>query len=235
MISKRFFVFVSLFSICCCLAFSSKKVIQIDISKLLNARPVTTFTEGKLITWTKGIDGNGSADGYLTTSAAEFNGEKGANALSDNPIFLATKQHPEIKLYYNNSDSVSKQAMYISGEGEFTIKIPKQYYSEIYLGLSSAEGSSDLRCHLRYANSEEIKNYTLTDYYNNVATTDTVFSCVVTDLAKWGSKNNMTEKDHHNIHLLKIKCNPLKKLEKITVKKSKKGYLLLWSATGVTR
>jgi hypothetical protein len=125
--------------------------------------------------------------------------------------------------------------MYISGEGEFTIKIPEQYYSEIYLGLSSAEGSSDLRCHLKYANSKEIKNYTLPDYYNDVAKTDTVFSDVVTNLAKWGPKNNMTEKDHHNIHLLRIKCNPREKLLEITVKKSKQGYLLLWSATGVTR
>ena len=81
----------------------NNEVIQFDISKILNARPVTTLYKNKLITWSKGIDGGGIADGYLTISAALFNNDKNPHALPDNPIFPANESHPEIKLHYSNS------------------------------------------------------------------------------------------------------------------------------------
>src|SRR5580698_3361655 len=101
------FKLLSLFLVAtfCCFAPQKSKVVQIDISNLLNARPVTTLTHGKLISWTKGIDGNGDGDGYLTHSAAEFNGDKDAHALPDNPVFPANEHHPEIALHYDNADS----------------------------------------------------------------------------------------------------------------------------------
>src|SRR3954447_10339157 len=73
-------------TICTASAAQSKKVVQIDITALLNARPVTTLKKGKLTTWTKGIDGNGLADGYLTKSAASFVGDKEAHALPDEAL-----------------------------------------------------------------------------------------------------------------------------------------------------
>src|SRR5438045_2470738 len=81
------------------------KTIQIDISSILNARPVTTLTNGKLITWTKGIDGGGAGDGYLTASAALFNGDSAVHALPDKSVFAATAYHPEIVLHYNNNNA----------------------------------------------------------------------------------------------------------------------------------
>jgi hypothetical protein len=47
------------------------KVVQIDVSAILNARSVTTFSKGKLISWTTGID---KENGYLTMAAASFAG-----------------------------------------------------------------------------------------------------------------------------------------------------------------
>ena len=218
--------------ICCC--FNQKsKVTQIDISGLLNARPVTTLTANKLISWTKGIDGGGDGDGYLTQSAAEFNGDKDAHALPDNPVFAANEQHPEIALHYNNADSVHNQARFVSGEGEFTIRIPKGHYTAIYLGLTSSEGPSSLEFELMYSNKTATKNYELPDYYNDASEKYENLSFVATDLAKWGKKNVMTEKNHHNIHLLKLNINSDKTLKAIKVKKSKGGYLMFWSATGV--
>ena len=92
--------------------------------------------------------------------------------------------------------------MSVSGAGEFIINIPKDHYSQILLGLSSAEGPSHLQCELIYSDGNEVKNYLLPDYYNNVPADDPNFTCLLTDLAKWGKNNNMAEKDHHNIHLL---------------------------------
>jgi hypothetical protein len=44
----------------------------------------------------------------------------------------------------------------------------------------------------------------------------------------------MAEKDHHNIHLLKLNTNPHNILAAIKVKKGAGGYLLFWGATGIT-
>jgi hypothetical protein len=223
-----------LFLIVICSGFSpQKQAIQIDISSLLNARPVTTLTSGKLVSWTKGIDGNGDGDGYLTHSAAEFNGDKDAHALPNDPVFKANAQHPEIALHYNNNDSKSYQARFVSGEGEFEIKVPKQHYSAIYLGLTSSEGPSALQFELIYTDGKGTKDYLLPDYYDNVTEKHPNLSYVTTDLAKWGKGDKMTEKDHHNIHLLKLDTDPEKTLKGIKVKKSKGGYLMFWSATGV--
>lgn len=219
--------------LCCCFTPQQLKVVQINISSLLNARPITTLTNGKLVSWTKGIDGNGDGDGYLTHSAADFNGDKDAHALPDNTIFAANADHPEIRLHYDNADSIHNQARFVSGAEEFVIEIPKGRYSAIYLGLSSADGPSSLQFELIYADSRETKNYLLPDYYNNATEKNPGLSYVATNLAKWGKKDKMTEKDHHNIHLLKLNIDAGKQLTAIKVSKSKEGYLMLWSATGV--
>jgi len=221
--------------VCCCFASQQRRTVQIDISSLLNARPVTTFTGGKITGWTKGIDGNGDGDGYLTYSAAAFNGDKDAHALPDNPVFQANTHHPEIVLHYDNADSLRNQARFISGEGEFTIVMPKRHYESIYLGLTSSEGASALSFELRYTNETVVTNYLLPDYYNNVSDKYPNLNYIATDLAKWNKKNVMVEKDHHNIHLLKLDIDPHKTLAAIKVKKGKEGYLMFWSATGVTK
>lgn len=218
----------------CCFAQDRGSVVQIDISKLLNARPVTTFTGGKLMTWTRGIDGNGDGDGYLIRAAALFNKDDGTHALPDDPLFPANGSHPVIKLHYDNGDSLHNQARFVSGDGEFSIDIPKDHYSAIYLGLTSSEGPSSLEFELIYTNSTEVKKHLLPDYYDNISAKDPDLSYVATDLAKWGKKNVMAEKDHHNIHLLKISIDPHRKLKGIVVRKSKGGYLMFWSATGIT-
>src|SRR3954471_5927887 len=87
--------------------------IQINIDTLLNARPVTTLTHGKLVTWSKGIDGDGQGDGYLTMAAALFNKNKVANALPDNPRIEATPEHPSITLHYKNNDGTGYQTRFV--------------------------------------------------------------------------------------------------------------------------
>ena len=218
---------------------NTNKVVQFDISKILNARPVTTLTNSKLITWTKGIDGNGIGDGYLTLSAALFNGDKGPHALPDNPIFPANGSHPEIKLHYSNKDSTNNQACSITGASEVTFNVPKAKYKFVYLALTSSEGPSSLHISfyyadaIKYTDGPEPKYVIVPDYYNDTTPADTSMSYLAHDLAKWGNKNNMTERDHHNIDLLKIQPDPARKLKSITVIKDKPGYLVFWAAAGI--
>jgi hypothetical protein len=211
----------------------NNKTIQFDITKTLNARPVTTLTNGKLITWTEGIDGDGAGDGYLTMSAALFNGDKDPHALPDNPLFAANKEHPEIKLHYSNGNSAYNQACSVSGAGSVQFTVPNARYKDIYLALTSAEGPSALSITLTYADNSEVKDFTLPDYYMDLKPGDPDLCYLAHDLAKWGNKNNMTEKDHHNIDLLNIHPDPKRELKSIHISKSKPGYMVFWAATGV--
>ncbi|HJP61987.1 MAG TPA: hypothetical protein VJ844_01010 [Mucilaginibacter sp.] len=136
------------------------------------------------MSWTKGIDGNGDGDGYLTRAAALFNKDDEMHALPDNSFFPANGSHPAIKLHYDNADSLHNQARFVSGEGEFAINIPKDHYSAIYLGLTSSEGPSLLEFELIYTNSAEVKKHLLPDYYDNISAKDPDLSYVATDLAK---------------------------------------------------
>jgi len=210
-----------------------RKAIQFDLGNILNARPVTTLTPNKLITWAKGIDGNGLGDGYLTTSAALFNGDKDAHALPDNPVFAANTSHPEIMLHYSNNDSLHKQACSITGVEEVKFKVLNTKYKEIYLALTSAEGPSVLRVQLSYANGAFVTNFQLPDYYQDIKPNDPDLCYLVHDLAKWGDKNNMTEKDHHNIDLLKIHPDTSRVLQSIRISKNKPTYVVLWAAAGI--
>ncbi len=210
----------------------NSRTVQFNISALLNARPVTILSNSKLITWTKGIDGNGIGDGYLTLSAALFNGDKAPHALPDDPLFPANNSHPEIKLHYSNKDSLHNQACAIADEGQVEFSVPQEKYKDIYLALTSAEGSSSLQILFKYTDGKEVKNFVLPDYYLDIKPDDSNLCYLVHDLAKWGNKNNMTEKDHHNIDLLNIHPDPARKLKSISISKTKPGYLVFWAAAG---
>jgi hypothetical protein len=211
----------------------NSKIIQLDIIKLLNARPVTVLTDNKLITWNKGIDGNGIGDGYATYSAAVFNGDKAPHALPDDALIAANDSHPEVKLHYSNRDTLNKQACNIAGEDSVEFAVAKGKYKAIYLALTSSEGPSSLKIKLTYTDGSEEKDFTLPDYYLDLPANDPNLCYLVHDLAKWGNKNNMAEKDHHNIDLLNIHPNPSKTLKSISLSKTKPGYLVFWAATGV--
>jgi len=219
-----------------CIAFKQHRsgtVVQFDIHKILNARPVTIVTNGKSVPWEKGIDGDGAADGYSTYSAALVNGDKNPHALPDNPVFAANEAHPEIKLYYANGDSVHKQAFAIIGEGGTDFPVPANKYSIVYLALLSAQGTTALHVKFIYSNSTEEYDFVVPDYYWDIPANDPNYCYLAHDMAKWNNKGKMAEKDHHNIDLLKLHPDPLKTLKRITFSKTKPGYLVFWAATGV--
>lgn len=131
-------------------------VIQIDVSKILNARSVTTLQQGKHKTWTMGIDGNGVGDGYLTLSAALSMGDQNPKALPDNSLFIGTDKHPEVLLHYLNMDSISNQTLAIKGSGNFIMQVLAKKYSKMFLSVSSAEGASKIKVDLIYSDSNRV-------------------------------------------------------------------------------
>jgi len=49
---------------------ATAETVQIPVDALLNTRSVTTLTGGMLVSWIMGINGGGTADGYLTAAAS---------------------------------------------------------------------------------------------------------------------------------------------------------------------
>jgi hypothetical protein len=211
------------------------KVVQINLSNVLNARSVTTLTNGKLTTWTKGIDGNGEADGYLTHSASLFMGDINPKALPDDPLFPANEKHPEVLLHYSNSDSSSNQTVALTNAGNVHFDVPSDNYTALFLAFTSAEGASQIKVNLIYANGTETKAFEVPDYYLDIPAENTDWCYLAHDLAKWGKNNNMTEKDHHNIDLLTIHPDPNRQLTGIQMEKTEAGYLVFWAATGIIK
>ena len=82
----------------------ASEVVQVYVSVQLTGRAVTTFTDGKLVPRTKGIDGKGLADGYLTAAEAVASGDKNAKALPEDGGSKATATHPFVRLNFSNAD-----------------------------------------------------------------------------------------------------------------------------------
>jgi hypothetical protein len=231
---KKLIPFILLaFCLPCISFFKTAKVVQIDVSAILNARPVTVLNHNKLVTWTKGIDGGGTGDGYLTMAAAKFNGDTAPHALPDKPVFAANAFHPEIMLHYSNNNTASAQTRNVPGEDSFLVTVPPHAYSGLYLCLTSSEGPSQLQFELVYTDGSTSQNFTLPDYYNDLSPNDTTIGYVAHDLAKWDSKNKMRETNHHNIDAVNIHPDARRVLTAVKITKSKPGYLVFWGATGV--
>jgi hypothetical protein len=215
------------------LGYQTDKIIQIDVSSLLNTRSVTTLTDGKLVPWTKGVD---RENGYLTMAAALFNKETNPKAIADNSLIPSNEHHPAILLHYANNDGAKYQTRLLADTGgSFTLKVPAKKYSDLYVCLTSAYGKTKLQYGLVYNDGIEVKNITVPDWANDVPDNDPNFSYVVHDLAKWTDKGFRTENDHHNIHALNIHPDEKRVLTAVTVKNLSKTYMLFWAATGVVK
>ena len=213
----------------------AQQTVQIPVDALLTARSVTTLTGGQLVTWTKGIDGGGNGNGYLTKGASTFHGDP-ANliALPDDGTFAANDRHPQVVLHFSNAAaSTSQQTHPVNGMGDFTFAVPSATYSKLFLFVTSAEGSSALKVTLSYGAESEVVNITVPDYFNGVSATDPVVFNLATNMAKWSNQNTVSEKDHHNLTGLELHPMAAKMLSSVKVEKAAAGYLVFWGATGV--
>jgi hypothetical protein len=212
--------------------------VQIDIESLLDARAVTTFSNGKVYTWSKGIDGNGGSDGYITHSAAVFLGRTDVLTLPDSALFPANANHPAMILNYSNSDSTGFQTHYLgassgsySGIDSVTFSVPLGNYSNMYIALTSSEGSTSLDVVLTYTDGPVTGNFTCPDYAQALTPN---FFFVDSNLAKWTPQNTVNEAAGHNIDGLNLTTNPAKILTSVKlIKRTTGSYLVFWGATAV--
>jgi hypothetical protein len=226
---------VILFAVRWGLSVQAAEVIQVDVRPLLTGRTVTTLTDGKLVPWTKGVDGAGFADGFMTLEAAVVNGDTNAQALPGDGCFKATAGHPEVRLNFTNADGKGCQTHGVAGEGRFSFLVPGRQYQRMMVFMTSAEGPSHLRFQLVYGDGTlEQRAVVLPDYYNVAPAEETNIFCLATNLAKWSASGQMAERDHHYIHGVELHPDASRNLVSIQVAKTVPGYLVFWGATGVT-
>ncbi len=211
----------------------AETVVQIPVTSILNTRSVTTLTDGKLVNWQVGIDGDGKADGYLTSAASLFVGDKNVKALPDSGKFPADARHPEVVLNYSNSDGTSNQTRYVQKLGEFTMPVPPARYSKLFMFFTSSEGPTTLTFILTYSDSVETVKVNLPDYFDVITNNPAVFN-LATDMAKWNHQNVPVEKTHHNLDGIELHPALGLTLTEIKVSKGTNGsYLVFWGATGI--
>ncbi len=217
------------------------QVVQFPVASILTTRTVTTLTNGKLVTWTPGggVDGNGGGNGYLTSAASLFHGDKNIIALPDSSLIPADIRHPEIQLHYSNSDGVGFQTRNIKAAdtNTFTIPVPGGNYSKIFIIMTSSEGDANLRFTLVYNDSSEIKPVILKDYgtgTTSILPTDPVLFYLVKNMAKWSSTNAVAEQKNHNVDGIELHPIATKILTAVKVKKMGGApYVVFWGATGI--
>jgi hypothetical protein len=213
-------------------AVSAADTVQVNIRSLLNARSVTTFSNGKLYTWTMGIDGGGGGDGYGTHSAAlHLTPSYTGHTLPDSALYPANSNHPKMILNFSNSDSASFQTHYIKGTDSVTIHVPQGNYSGVYLALMSAEGSTAIKVVLNYSDGPATSTFTLNDYNQPLATG--VFH-VDSNMQKWSTTNVPVDNAFHNLDGFCVTTNSAKTLDSVKLVKQTAGsYVTLWGVTGV--
>ena len=218
-------------ALACCGAAMGADTVQINIKSLLNARAVTTFSNGKLYTWTKGIDGGGTGDGYVTHSVAVHLNYTAGPTLPDSARFPANAKHPTMLLNYSNSDSTGFQTHYLSGSDSVTFPVPQGNYSTVYLALTSSEGSTTIGVVLNYSDGPATSTFTLNDY--DVGLSSGVFY-VDSNMQKWNNQNLPGDNFGHALNGFGVTANPAKTLTSVKlIKKTAGSYLVFWGATGV--
>jgi hypothetical protein len=224
-----------LFGVLSGISIQAAEVIQVDVRPILTGRAVTTLTDGRLVPWTKGVDGAGKKDGYMTLEASVSNGDTNARALPGDGCFQANGSHPFVRLNFANTDGQGFQTRSMEGAGEFSFSVPTNRYQRMMIFLTSAEGPSRLHFKLAYEDGTVAeREVLLPDYYNDAPAGDTNIFSLATNLAKWNASGRMAERDHHFIHGVELQPDTGKALVSIQVGKTAPGYLLFWGATGVT-
>jgi hypothetical protein len=210
-------------------------IVQVPLPGLLDGRTVATLTGGKVVPWTlgTGVDGGGSGNGYMTQAASMSLGQN-VKALPNDGKFPMDARHPDVELHFSNdADATSPQTHPVKGATGFMFDVPNATYSKLFLFMTSAEGSSSIKVTLTYADTSEMINVTVPDYFNDVAATDPVVFILYGNMAKWGQNNNVAEQNHHNLDGIELHPMAGKTLQSVRVDKTANGYLVFWGATGI--
>ncbi len=213
-----------------CMEGTQGATVQFEMGGLLNARPVTTVSNGKLVPWVESLDGTGS--GEATMAAGKLMGDALPKALPDDGRFPANDRHPEVLLHFSNSDATGKQVHRSLAADTFSLPAVPGNYSHLSVFCMSGNGPSSLNIKLIYQDGMEIRNVVVPDWYTQIAGSDTTRYNLAQDLAKWNQANQKMESDHHYLYGLSLSPNRARILTRMEVIKTKPGVLTFWGATG---
>jgi hypothetical protein len=216
--------------------------VQVDVKELLNARVVTTVTDGKVNNLKIDIDGAG---GHATKAAAELVKAKDSHALPNDGKFAANEKHPEVVLNYKDGDGEANQARRVSGEGTFSFAVPEKKYGQMWLWVTSGQGPSNIHMELTYKDgTSETKDIQVPDWFWELKPNakdpkeDDKNRCnLAVDLSKFSKGGPVigNEMRHHFIHGVDATPDASKVLVKVTVKKDKGGLMCFYGATGAVK
>ena len=210
-------------------------IVQVPLSGLLDARSVTTLTDGKLVVFTLPTDGGGLQNGFATAAVAQMQGAPAANALPDDGRFAANARHPEVILNFSNAASATApQTHLVAPSASFDFAVPAASYSKLFLFFNGAAGGSTVKVTLSYADATmDQQSATVPDYYADISPTDPVIFNLAADLAKWDKTSKINEANHHNITGVELNGMAGKTLTTVKVERGAEGNLVFWGATGI--
>jgi hypothetical protein len=231
----------TLFALCLARVAWADTVVQIPIDSLLDARPVSTVTDGVEVPWTagQGIDGNGGGDGYVTKSVAAKHNYTGP-ALPDDGIFPAANGLPEFDLHFADANpATSFQAHNAHAGMAATIQfaVPQATYSNLHLVMTDSENADMLTVTLTYsdATTATVGPFTMPDYDQGLpANTKDVTYFSIFSGQKWGPMDTPGDNMGHSITGVTLTPSPTKPLTGVTINKPSDGhYLVFWGAVGI--
>jgi hypothetical protein len=224
-------------------------VVQVPVDGVIDGRTVTTFTGGMLVTWGagQGVDGDGNADGYVTTAAeaellkaGKTVNNMAGKALPDDGLFPMDARHPAIQLHFSNAaDKASPQTkqLYIAkGMQSFQLPVPAATYSKMFLILTASEGAAALTVTLNYAGGAQpvVQKLMLPDYgVGGAADNDKVFFNLIAGMRKWSSTNQEGDGPSHTITGIELSPSATDKLTSIGIEKTNGSHVVFWGATGI--
>jgi hypothetical protein len=211
-------------------ATNAPPVVQVDVSKLLNARVVTTLTDGKVVPMDSNVDGVG---GVITQAAATALNNTNPHTMPDDGKFAANADHPEVVLNYSNANGKDNQVRRSQTEDEYSFDVPPGNYAKMFLFFTSgASGPATLQFVLTYQDgSTENRTMVVPDWCPGSRPGSKDCFNLIANLAKWGKNNTVLEKSNHNIFGLDLHPAPGKVLTQIKVHKTR-PLVVFWGATG---
>jgi hypothetical protein len=212
----------------------AETVVQIPLPGLLDARSVTTLTQGNLVVFTLPTDGGNLQNAFATKAVAMLKAKPVENALPDDGKFPANDRHPEVVLNFSNTaDAASPQTHLVPLSSMFTFPVPAATYSKFYLFFNGAAGGASVTVTFVYTDGMGTPvTATIPDYYSDPPATGPVFN-LAPNLAKWDKNTAINEANHHNINGVELAPVATKTLASVKVERDAKGNLVFWGATGV--
>jgi hypothetical protein len=210
-------------------------VVQIPLPDVLDARSVTTLTDGQLVVFDLPTDGGNLMNAYATKAVAEMQGQPPANALPNDGVFPADARHPEVVLNFSNdAPATSPQTFLVAALTPFSFPVPMATYSKLFLFFNGAAGGTTIHVTLTYGDATtQVEDAMVPDYYADISPTDPVIFNLASDLAKWDMNTQINEANHHNLTGVELNPNATAVLTEVEVEREADGNLVFWGATGI--